>query len=146
MTPRSVGTFVGGLVLGIVLGWAAAGLVPQAPTPTAESQPPAALSTTGPTAPADLEMGSIRLDELPTEATETIALIEAGGPFRFRQDGAVFENREGLLPERRSGHYREYTVPRPGNNGRGQLRIVAGADGELYWTADHYDSFRWIER
>ena len=146
MTPRSVGTFAGGLILGIVLGWAAAGLVPQGSTATDESLPPVALGTTGPTVPPDLRLGSIAVEELPTEALETIDLIEAGGPFRFRQDGAVFENREGLLPERPSGHYREYTVPRPGNNGRGALRIVAGADGELYWTADHYDSFRWIER
>ena len=76
----------------------------------------------------------------------TIALIEAGGPFPFRQDGAIFENREGLLPDRPGGHYQEYTVPRSGNRGRGSLRIVTGADGELYWTADHYASFAWIAR
>ena len=146
MTPRSIGTFAGGLLLGIVVGWAAAGLAPQGPTPTDQRLPPAALGTTAPSAPADLQLGSISVDELPNEAIETIALIEGGGPFRFRQDGAVFENREGLLPARPSGHYREYTVPRPGNNGRGALRIVAGADGEMYWTADHYDSFRWIQR
>jgi len=146
MTPRAVGMFAGGLVLGIVLGWGAAVLAPPASTPTGDGPPSAAQVTTGPTAPADLRLGSISVDELPDEAVETIELIEVGGPFPFRQDGAVFENREGLLPARPSGHYHEYTVPRPGNNGRGKLRIVAGADGELYWTADHYDSFRWIER
>jgi ribonuclease T1 len=146
MTPRAVGTLAAVLVLGIVIGWAAAGISAAGSTPTTGSQPPAALGTTGPTAPADLRLGSIRLDELPIEAAETIELIKVGGPFPFRQDGVVFENREALLPARPSGYYREYTVPRPGNNGRGALRIVAGADGELYWTPDHYDSFRWIER
>ncbi len=73
-------------------------------------------------------------------------MIDSAGPFPFRQDGATFENREGLLPDRPEGHYREYTVPRAGNQGRGSIRIVAGADGELYWTPDHYDSFAWIVR
>jgi ribonuclease T1 len=144
MTTRTASIFAGGLILGIVLGWAAAGLAPQGPTASLTSPDPAV--TSGPTAPADLGVGSIGIEDLPKEAIETIELIEADGPFPFRQDGAVFENREGLLPERPSGHYREYTVPRPGNNGRGALRIVAGADGELYWSPDHYESFRWIER
>ena len=94
--------------------------------------------------PADLP--SVDLDSLPPEAAMTVALIEAGGPFPFRQDGATFENREGLLPDRPEGHYREYTVARAGNQGRGPLRIVTGADGELYWSADHYASFAWIVR
>jgi ribonuclease T1 len=37
-------------------------------------------------------------------------------------------------------------VPTPGSDDRGARRIVTGADGEMYWTADHYDSFSWIER
>jgi ribonuclease T1 len=94
--------------------------------------------------PADLP--TVDLGSLPAEAAMTVALIEAGGPFRFPQDGATFENREGLLPDRPAGHYREYTVPRAGSPGRGPMRIVAGADGELYWSADHYASFAWIVR
>ena len=89
---------------------------------------------------------SVDLGELPPEVTEALALIDSGGPFPYRQDGAVFENRERLLPERPSGYYREYTVETPGSDDRGARRIVAGSDGELYWTADHYDSFSWIER
>ena len=58
---------------------------------------------------------------------------------RTAQDGAVFQNREGLLPRRRPGYYREYTVETPGSDDRGARRIVAGADGERYWTDDHYD-------
>lgn len=87
----------------------------------------------------------LTLAELPPEAANTVALIQTDGPFPFRQDGAVFENREGLLPERLAGYYREYTVPTPGSDDRGARRIVTGSGGEMYWTADHYDSFAWID-
>lgn len=50
-------------------------------------------------------------------------------------------NREGLLPQRERGYWREYTVPTPGESDRGARRIVAGRGGELYYTADHYRSF-----
>ncbi len=88
----------------------------------------------------------VALADLPPEAAETAALIDAGGPFANAQDGAVFENREGILPKRERGYYHEYTVPTPGSDDRGARRIVAGAQGEMYWTADHYDSFAWIDR
>lgn len=83
---------------------------------------------------------------LPVEAHETIALIDAGGPFPFEQDDSVFQNREGLLPSRPSGYYREFTVITPGEDDRGARRIVSGAEGELYYTDDHYDSFSYVVR
>jgi ribonuclease T1 len=91
-------------------------------------------------------MATISLAELPPEALDTLALIAAGGPYPYRQDGAVFENRERLLPGRPTGHYREFTVVTPGEDDRGARRIVTGVAGERYWTDDHYDSFRWIVR
>lgn len=81
------------------------------------------------------------LSELPDEAAGTWRLIEKGGPFPHDEDGRVFGNREGHLPAERSGYYREYTVGTPGSRDRGARRIVTGADGELYYTADHYASF-----
>ncbi len=81
---------------------------------------------------------------LPPEAHETITLIARGGPFPYDKDGATFQNRERLLPAADGGYYREYTVETPGSSDRGARRIVGGADGELYYTADHYDSFREI--
>lgn len=83
---------------------------------------------------------------LPPEAQETLARIEAGGPFPYRQDGRIFYNRERLLPQRERGYYREYTVRTPGAPDRGARRIVAGRDGEYYYTEDHYRSFRRIQR
>lgn len=85
--------------------------------------------------------GEVSLERLPPEARETIALIRRGGPFPYQKDGSLFGNREGLLPRRERGYYREYTVPTPGRRDRGARRIVAGRGGELYYTDDHYRSF-----
>ena len=82
--------------------------------------------------------------ELPKEARETLALIRAGGPFPYPQDGKTFQNREKLLPQRERGYYREYTVKTPGARDRGARRIVSGKGGEFYYTADHYRSFQRI--
>jgi ribonuclease T1 len=84
----------------------------------------------------------VRLQELPREAHDTIALIRKGGPFPYAKDGAIFGNREGLLPRAKRGYYREYTVKTPGVRTRGARRIVAGSGGELYYSADHYNHFR----
>ena len=94
----------------------------------------------------------ITLAELPPAALETLALIRSGGPFPYRKDGTVFGNREGRLPSRAHGYYREYTVPTPGSRDRGARRIVAGrgtqgstsSSGEYYYTDDHYETFRRI--
>lgn len=86
----------------------------------------------------------VSLAQLPTEAADTVALIQAGGPFPYDRDGIVFENREGLLPAESSGYYHEYTVPTPGASDRGARRIIEGSGGELYWTDDHYRTFERI--
>jgi ribonuclease T1 len=74
-----------------------------------------------------------------------IELVDAGGPFPHDQDGAVFQNREGLLPDQPEGYYREYTVETPGSDDRGARRLVIGREGETYYTRDHYSSFIEIE-
>lgn len=88
---------------------------------------------------------TIRESELPREGRATLALIRAGGPYPYRADDGIFTNRERILPRRSNGYYREYTVVTPGSPDRGARRIIGGADGDRYYTADHYDSFRQIE-
>ncbi len=90
------------------------------------------------------DLPTISTDDLPIEAIETLLLIDDGGPYPFDRDDLTFQNREGILPDRSAGHYREYTVITPGESDRGARRIVSGADGERYYTADHYQSFREI--
>lgn len=93
-------------------------------------------------AAAFTQIGEIRAAALPPEARAAIALIRGGGPFAHQKDGAVFGNREEILPRRERGYYREYTVKTPGVRDRGARRIVSGRDGRLYYTDDHYRSFR----
>jgi ribonuclease T1 len=86
--------------------------------------------------------GTIAIAHLPPEAQETLRRIEVGAPSTYIGDGRIFENREGRLPRRPRGYYREYTVPTPGARDRGARRIVAGREGERYYTDDHYRTFK----
>ena len=98
--------------------------------------------------PIEGRSDAISVVELPTQGRETYELIRQGGPFPYDKDGAVFGNRERLLPNERRGFYREYTVITPGSRDRGARRIVCGgpkrAPHACYYTADHYASFRKI--
>lgn len=81
---------------------------------------------------------------LPKEALATLRLIERGGPYPYRQDDGVFQNRERRLPPQPRGYYREFTVKTPGSRDRGARRIIAGGQPpvEFFYTDDHYRSFR----
>lgn len=87
----------------------------------------------------------ISWEQLPPEAQITINLIYQGGPFPYDRDGIEFQNRERLLPQQPAGYYREYTVQTPGATNRGARRIVAGQNGEMYYTSDHYSSFSQVQ-
>ena len=91
-------------------------------------------------------MATVRVSQLPAEARQTLALIDEGGPFPYARDGVVFGNFEGLLPRQKRGYYHEYTVRTPGSRDRGARRIVTGQGGEIYYTDDHYNSFRAVLR
>ncbi|MEU2781773.1 MULTISPECIES: ribonuclease domain-containing protein [Streptomyces] len=96
--------------------------------------------------PAAAAVGSICQSDLPSQAHDTLDLIEQGGPFPFEQDGTVFQNREGVLPGQSTGYYHEYTVITPGSDTRGARRIVTGEEPqEDYYTADHYATFDLID-
>ena len=125
-------------VIVVAIGWAV--MQPSAPTtPTAATPTRATPTTSG--------LPTCQLAGLPREATDTVRAIHAGGPFPFpRNDGVVFGNREGHLPDQARSYYREYTVITPGAPNRSTRRIIAGGSPvtdppEYYYTADHYDSF-----
>ncbi len=104
--------------------------------------------------PGQIADSEVSVAALPPEARRTLRLIKQGGPFPYERDNVTFGNYEKRLPQRERGYYREYTVKTPGIKGRGARRIVAGCalaagrpcgtDGELYYTDDHYQSFRRI--
>ncbi|MEM5434211.1 ribonuclease [Paraburkholderia diazotrophica] len=86
--------------------------------------------------------------QLPGEAAETLRLIKAGGPFPFGEDGVLFRNSAGLLPEHPRGYYHTYTVRTPGSKDRGLRRVVCGGPrkqtSDCYYTDDYYVSFKRI--
>ena len=119
------------------------------PSSTRRSTP----SSTGRTTPSsptgertpDSGLPTIAASELPREGRETLRLIHRGGPFPYDRDGITFQNRERILPAQPRGYYAEYTVPTPGESDRGARRLVAGDGGDVYFTDDHYRSFRQVE-
>ncbi|MFD5288621.1 ribonuclease domain-containing protein [Streptomyces rochei] len=91
-----------------------------------------------PAGAAPAAVGDICYSDLPSQAHDTLDLIE--------QDGTIFQNREGILPSRSTGYYHEYTVITPGSDTRGARRIVTGESyQEDYYTADHYASFDLVD-
>ncbi|MFF3318908.1 ribonuclease domain-containing protein [Streptomyces sp. NPDC003035] len=112
----------------------------------ASAAPAPTSSSTSAFAYAAAAVGEICYSDLPSQAHDTLRLIARGGPFPYRQDGSVFQNREGILPAHSTGYYHEYTVKTPGSTTRGARRIVTGESyQEDYYTADHYASFDLVD-
>jgi ribonuclease T1 len=148
---------LGALVVLALVAFSGSGVLGQlteSTTPDATSSAtaaPGAASPSGPGVPAPAPaahnpsgLPAIPESELPAEGRRVLELIRAGGPYRYSQDDQVFGNFERILPRRDRGYYREYTVPTPGESDRGARRIVAGDNGEKYYTDDHYESFTFI--
>ena len=141
---RAILSLIGVAVLVVLALW----LGPRAVHSDDAGTAPTGTSAQTGTAGRDPDSGLpwVSLASLPSQARDTVALIDKGGPFPYDQDGTVFANRERILPSEASGYYHEYTVKTPGASDRGARRIIAGRQGELYWTADHYASFSRIRR
>ncbi|MGH3734780.1 MAG: ribonuclease domain-containing protein [Micromonosporaceae bacterium] len=135
---RAIGRTSVALLLAVCAALSVAGCDIAPPSTAAPSTAPSTAGT------PRSELPEVPVAELPAEAREVLDTIERGGPYDYPQDDGVFGNREGLLPDRYRGYYREYTVPTPGESDRGARRLVAGAGGDVYYTADHYRSFRQV--
>jgi len=68
---------------------------------------------------------------------QTLAGIESGSI----QPRDTFQNREGRLPPKPRGYYREFVHPTAGVSDAGSQRVVQGKGGELFYSADHYETF-----
>jgi ribonuclease T1 len=91
------------------------------------------------------DLAIISVAQLPPEGRDTLRAIKQGGPFAYPRDGVVFGNFEQVLPKRTRGYYHEYTMKTPGSRNRGARRIISGATGEYFYTADHYNTFKRIQ-
>ncbi|WP_330329427.1 guanine-specific ribonuclease N1 and T1 [Streptomyces sp. NBC_00536] len=89
---------------------------------------------------------TVRAAELPEQARDTLALIDKGGPYPYRQDDTVFGNFEKVLPQQKRGYYHEFTVKTPGSRDRGARRIITGQGSEFFYTDDHYKTFKAVLR
>ena len=98
----------------------------------------------GPKQRVQFAIADITVKDLSPEARATLSLIEKGGPYPDDRDGIPFGNFERRLPAKERGHYREFTVKTPGVSHRGARRIIAGKEGERYYSDDHYNSFKRI--
>ena len=94
---------------------------------------------------------------------ELVRKIAANEPLPYREDGQTFKNREGLLPQKPLGFYKEYTFVAPKNSPeiimiggveykvypsyseRGAERLVIGGNEIVYYTPTHYDDFIKLE-
>ena len=84
--------------------------------------------------PAAAAVGSICYTKLPSQAHDTLDLIDQGGPYPYSQDGSVFQTRESVLPSQSTGYYHEYTVITPGSSTR-RTTCAAASLPSTYVTA-----------
>lgn len=80
------------------------------------------------------------------ELQGTLDRIGQGRKLRFAHDGGLFENREGRLPRKPTGYYTEWIHPTSKHDGPGPQRVVTGRNGEVYYTPDHYRTFKPLPR
>ena len=141
MTRRQLGVVLGavGLALLVAVGL---GLAHRG----AAVVPPAGAAAVAGTGTPRSNLSTMSVTALPVQARDTLALIDRGGPFPYKQDNTIFSNTERVLPLRPPGYYREYTVPTPGSPDRGTRRLVVGTGGDVFYTDDHYATFRQVLR
>lgn len=124
---------------------------PRQPTEPRESKPPAAntkFHLDGATAKnvvlRDVEDRIVFRGDV--DLQPTLDRIDAGQRLdRYNNDGIVFQNREGRLPRKPPGYYREWVQPTENLRGPGPQRIVSGKDGDRWYTPDHYAHFYRIQ-
>ena len=118
---------------------------PRQSKPTPKSPPKAPSTTADPLVISGLSLRdsngrTIYRGEI--DLAPTVERIRAGRRLRFPNDGTTFQNRENRLPRRPAGYYREWVVPTPKEPGPGPQRLITGEEGEVWYTHDHYRSFR----
>ena len=75
----------------------------------------------------------------------TLDRIARGEKNTHRNDGSTFGNRERRLPQKQSGYYTEYVHSTKGISGPGPQRVITGKGGDIWYTPDHYETFKKIK-
>lgn len=82
----------------------------------------------------------VSVDNLPATAQAALTLIDAGDT--DSTSGPAFVDEAGLLPVQPAGYYRAYEVPNPDATGPTPWHLVVGERGEVFWTANDFDTLR----
>jgi guanyl-specific ribonuclease Sa len=78
----------------------------------------------------------------PLDLNPTLRRIRQGKTLRHRNDGAIFLNRERLLPVSKDREfYREFVIEKKGWPFPGPTRLIISKKGDVYFTGDHYKTF-----
>jgi ribonuclease T1 len=101
------------------------------PTPSADSKPIASTGNAARDAQVRRVIASMDATKKPPEG-----VAQGGNP------PGVFKNREGRLP--RGGTYIESDIWPSQGRSRGTERLIFGQNPEVWFTEDHYESFKRI--
>jgi filamentous hemagglutinin len=69
--------------------------------------------------------------QIPDDLQDSLDRIASGKSLSHRNNGAIFHNREGLLPPQPYGYDLEYVHPTVGINGPGGQSVVVGQAGDV---------------
>ena len=86
------------------------------------------------------------------DLTEGLKRIASGRKDKHHNDGTIHSNNDNVLPVKldeelnlNERYYTEFVVNRPSADDAGAERIVIGADGDVWFTDDHYETFTRVD-
>ncbi|GAA1976349.1 ribonuclease domain-containing protein [Amycolatopsis minnesotensis] len=77
-------------------------------------------------------VAKVKLSTLSSAAKSAVEQAKSGAA------GTVYENREGVLPKCDAGYYHLF-------NAGDQDRVISGKGGEIFYTPDHYATFKLVD-
>ena len=87
----------------------------------------------------------VRAGGTAADITDELRRIARGIKDEHQRDGSVFGNYDGHLPRKEKYYYTEFVHRVGSSRSAGPRRIVIGEDGDIWYTADHYDSFTRVD-
>ncbi|MEP7323369.1 MAG: ribonuclease domain-containing protein [Saprospiraceae bacterium] len=147
---KNYGQFLGGLIVGLVLGVLISGsnfLHPKVSIKQEPSGSSVSIPVNKPEISVAKPIPTIAGSKIPQKVRDILSYIKAHHRAPDGNvGGRVFSNREKLLPIQDEQHhvitYQEWDVnPKIQNQNRDAERIITGSNGRSWYSDDHYKSF-----